>query len=178
MSNGNWTPPEGWTLVIDLLGIEGSREHRKHAPIRVRLFRQAVVNPNTGCWEWIGAKNFYGYGVIGLDKKGPIRRAHRLSYEFLRAPIPDGLKIDHLCRNPACINPDHLEPVTQGENVKRGRAGWHNKQKTHCVNGHEFTPENTLHVRGTQQRQCRNCRDRRIKEFRSRQKASDNRRSA
>jgi hypothetical protein len=159
-------------LVIDLLGIPGRREHGTKEPLRVRLFRQAVVNDLTGCWEWTGAKTPHGYGIIGLDDKGPTRRAHRVSYEMLREPIPQGLNIDHLCKNPSCINPQHLEPVTQGENVKRGRAGWHNKIKTHCVNGHEFTPENTLRVRGTEQRQCRTCRDKRIREFRARQRAN------
>ena len=71
------------------------------------------------CWEWTGS-NDRGYGMFRLD--GRTVRAHRWAWETLVGPIPRGLHLDHLCRNPPCVNPDHLEPVTQPENIRRGHA--------------------------------------------------------
>lgn len=79
-----------------------------------------IVNTQTGCWEWQRGKNERGYGVIRVG--GRTKKAHRCYYEKYVGEIPGGMTIDHLCRNRACVNPDHLEPVTQTENVRRGRA--------------------------------------------------------
>ena len=80
--------------------------------------------PNTGCWLWTGATTPGGYGrlTVGSQIDGTRRqvRAHRRSYERLVGPIPDGLDLDHLCRTPGCVNPEHLEPVTRRENIRRG----------------------------------------------------------
>lgn len=104
----------------------------------------AKVNKTDSCWLWTGAI-VRGYGVFTPVIPGPLLRAHRYSYELLVGPIPDGLQIDHLCRTPLCVNPAHLEPVTPRENTLRGNTFQaKNLAKTHCVNGHEFTPENTL----------------------------------
>lgn len=127
------------------------------------------------CWEWPGSK-VSGYGTINAD--GETQRAHRVVYEAVVGPIPDGLVLDHLCRNRCCVNPAHLEPVSFAENVLRGESPPAiNARKTACDNGHEFTPENTRIYKGY--RICRICaRDttrRRMKALRdrNRQESSD-----
>lgn len=87
--------------------------------------------------------------------------AHRWGYERFIGPVPPELHMDHLCRNPGCVNPAHLEPVTPGENVLRGVSfSALNKRKTHCMHGHEFTEENTLRYsyNGYHKRACRICK--------------------
>lgn len=99
---------------------------------------------------------------------GKQRYAHRLAYEWAVGPIPPGAQIDHLCREPRCINPDHLEAVTQRENIVRGESpSAVNARKTHCLHGHEFTPENTYRRPDDGNRQCRACANER-----NRQRAS------
>lgn len=109
-----------------------------------------------GCWLWQGAINDSGYGLVTLN--GRRTRVHRLVYETLVCKIPKHLVIDHLCRVRNCCNPEHLEPVTPQINTLRGNGPAARKaSQTHCVNGHEFTPETTyIHkTRGT--RNCRIC---------------------
>ena len=99
------------------------------------------------CWEWEGYKYSNGYAALTVDGRQVL--AHRWSYEEFIGPIPDGLTIDHLCRNRGCVNPAHMEPVTGRENTRRAMRGA-------CVNGHRFSPENTYMHRG--KRYCRTCR--------------------
>ena len=122
----------------------------KPVPVTERVWR--YVDATGDCWEWTGGRTS-GYGHIsGGD--GTFRRAHRVVYEFLVGPVPRGMQLDHLCRNRACVNPDHLEPVTPGENTRRSPLS--RARRTHCPQGHEYTPENTS-VSKRNQRSCREC---------------------
>lgn len=119
-----------------------------------RFWAKVDVGHPLGCWEWTGSKT-RRYGAFWLDGQ---KYAHRVAFTLLRGPIPDGLTLDHLCRNPPCVNPDHLEAVTQGENVARGNSPpARHGRKTQCVNGHEFTPENTYTRPDGTGRHCRAC---------------------
>lgn len=112
------------------------------------------------CWEWTAGIDGAGYGQLAVQNgEGKTSaKAHRLVYELLRGPIPEGLELDHLCRNRRCVKPGHLEPVTHAENVSRGRAGAHHAAKTHCPQGHPYDEANT-YVRKDRvnRRQCRAC---------------------
>lgn len=112
--------------------------------------------PSLGrCWSWTAATLPGGYGYCWW--KGSMRRAHRIAYELTIGPIEAGLELDHLCQNPNCINPAHLDPVNHRTNVLRGRSLFAEKaRRTHCIRGHEFTTENTGLRAGT--RFCLACR--------------------
>ena len=111
-----------------------------------------------GCWPWTGSLNPKGYGRFHLPRPMLAVQAHRFAYELAHGPIPEGLTLDHLCRTRRCVNPDHLEPVTNRENVLRGETlPAANLAKTECKRGHLFTPENTYTRPGTTERECRRC---------------------
>lgn len=120
-----------------------------------RLFSR-IDRPNgfAECWLWTGHQDRGGYGEITVMYRK--MRVHRLMYTLTLGPIPEGLELDHLCRNRACCNPLDLEPVTHAVNTSRGERAL----KTHCVAGHPFNELNTVHltVRGRPTRQCVTCR--------------------
>lgn len=132
-----------------------------------RIFPKVIEDPGTNCWEWQGARHArYGHGMFGYNALGrnTTRYVHDWMWEFLVGPVPEGLVLDHLCRNTRCCNPVHLEPVTSEENILRGDGPTAvNARKTHCIHGHEFTPENTRMQRqapssgGTWMRVCKTC---------------------
>lgn len=114
----------------------------------------------SSCWEWRGAFHPNGYGRFCL-RKSVSAPAHRHVYELLVAPVPKPLVMDHLCRNIRCVNPDHLQPVTNRENLLRGVGpSAVNARKTHCSKGHPYTEENTWrspNAASKAGRQCRTC---------------------
>ncbi|GAA3032793.1 hypothetical protein GCM10020000_07280 [Streptomyces olivoverticillatus] len=147
--------------------ITGSNEAPYGDPRLPERFWLKVEVADTGCWLWT-AKVRYGYGQFShrVNGKDQSVRAHRHSYTVLVGPIPVGLHIDHLCRTRHCVNPAHLEPVTQGENNRR--AG---QARTHCMHGHPITKASTYtDPRG--RRQCQPCRAARNRKYRARRAAT------
>lgn len=104
------------------------------------------------CWNWLGGGSAKGYGRFWIN--GETRQAHRVAYELLVGPLPEGSMGDHLCRNRRCVNPDHLDPTGNGENVLRGFGPpAQNARQTHCRFGHELPPKGLYYDRS-----CRTCR--------------------
>lgn len=125
-----------------------------------RIMARVVVT-DAGCWQWTGPTTHNGYARVSVDGRNAM--VHRVTYEHHVGPIPDGLDLDHLCRNRTCCNPDHLEPVTRRENLLRGdTVNARHATATHCKHGHAFTIENTMIVTrpdgSIRQRRCRACR--------------------
>lgn len=135
----------------------GSAEGARRSA-ETRFFARVRKQPS-GCWQWTGHITPTGYGTFTLWLGGKQKnyRAHRWAYEHFIGPIPDGLTLDHLCRNRACVNQQHLEPVTIRENTLRGEGfAAANASKTHCKRGHVFDEANTCIGRNGY-RQCRTC---------------------
>jgi hypothetical protein len=127
----------------------------------------AKVDKADECWLWTARKNYKGYGMFRLGSRVPY--AHRVAYEHYVGPIPEGLQLDHICRVRHCVNPDHLEPVTNAENALRGEGPTaKNVTKTHCPKGHEYTGDN-LYVDPRGGRNCRACRREKAKAWRAKQ---------
>lgn len=122
-----------------------------------RFWAKVMPEPNSGCYLWLGTWDRYAYGSFYYN--GRAGKAHRFSYEIHKGQIPNGLVIDHLCRNPYCVNPDHMEAVTYRTNIMRGinHVAFY-KQRTHCAHGHEWTPENTGYYSSDKTRFCRSCK--------------------
>lgn len=134
----------------------------KKTPILDRLADKFTVGD--GCWEWTAAKDADSYGTFGVNNRG--RLSHRIIYELLVGPIGEGLTLDHLCRVRHCVRPDHLEPVTNRENILRGESNAAvNARKTECPYGHRYD-EGHVYVRPNGGRECRTCSRIRLQEWR------------
>lgn len=135
-----------------------------------KVLARSVRTPS-GCREWKGATSS-GYGQVVVD--GQRRYAHRVTYEAVRGPIPQGLVLDHVvCDNPLCNDEWHVEPSTSRDNTLRGTSPWAaNARKTRCVNGHDLTdPKNVKRVRrptGRFERHCRACKRDWVRQYRKR----------
>lgn len=126
-------------------------------PDQERRFFSRVRLTGSGCWEWTGALNQHGYGVVRRPGERTNILTHRLTIAEYGSGLPEGCEVHHKCRNRCCCNPAHLEAVTRRTHPDN-RAGI-NAAKTHCIHGHKFTPENTYNYRG--HRHCRACRSER-----------------
>lgn len=149
-------------------------------PTIADILLKVIYDRKTGCWNWAAGKNGKGYGYMTVS--GKQRPAHRLAFEAAYTKIPKDLVIDHKCRNRGCVNPEHLRIVTPKQNALENNSGKsaENIVKTHCVNGHEFTPANTIvkwrdarhrHMR----RVCRTCQRESWKLYMRRKRGLDSR---
>lgn len=139
--------------------------HRDRGPEHERWLAKVRLTP-FGCWEWTAGQSHTGYGQHGKHL------AHIYVWELLVGPVPPGLELDHLCRNTLCVSPEHLEPVTHAENVRRGRSGRWQLAKTHCGQGHKFSPENT-YVPPRGGRSCRECTRQKVRDYMRRRRAQE-----
>lgn len=127
------------------------------------------VDTSGDCWEWTASRSPLGYGQYAIQRKP--RGAHRVAWEMLVGEIPDGFELDHLCRNRACVNPDHMQVVSHRENTLRGHGpSATNARKTKCCNGHDFDETNT-YITPKGARQCRACVREAGRRYRLKQKA-------
>jgi len=142
---------------------------------RWRMFTDKFDYQRDGCWEWKAHRNGRGYGTFWTGSSKML--AHRVSWEWsVGKRIPEGLVIDHLCRNKACVNPNHLEPVTDYENrVVRGNLRNGREEMTHCLRGHPFDEGNTYRYErdGKPRRGCRACQEERTARHRLTAQAGD-----
>ena len=131
---------------------------KRGTPTKERILARIRIDPSNQCWNWIGALDDKGYGLLSVN--GKTQRAYRTLYQEMVGIVPKGLTLDHLCRNRLCVNPVHLEVVTYQTNILRGNGlAAQEAKRTHCPRGHEYTEENT-HYGKTRQgigRWCRQC---------------------
>jgi len=149
-----------------------------HRDWLVRFLENISVNDQTGCWDWIGSCQPSGYGQLNLQREDGAARpelAHRISYRVFRGPIPTNINrptIDHLCRNRKCVNPEHLETVSNRENILRGTApSAMYARRTHCNYGHEYTENNLARRSNRRVRECKICKSNSQKKYKRNKKA-------
>jgi hypothetical protein len=138
----------------------------RHAPAPVRFWRYVEPSAITGCWYWTGATVPDGYGHF-RSADGTLILAHRFSYQYFTGAISKGLQLDHLCRVRNCVQPAHLEPVTNAENLRRSPLNQTSLflARTHCSHGHEYTEANSGWWAG--RRCCRLCEKLRRRRWRA-----------
>lgn len=159
-----WCEPHYRKYIAD--GGERVQKERPRISAEARFFAKIRLAPNPkrddlgDCWIWTAFKSPDGYGRFGSGGSGNSVPSYRWAYEHWVGPVPEGKVLDHFaCDNPACANPHHVRPVNFLENVLRSDVSLPalNLAKTHCINGHEFTPENTYQNNGPGTRSCRTC---------------------
>jgi hypothetical protein len=149
----------------------GDPEHpHRYDRAPAERFWEKVRKVDDGCWTWVGAISSWGYGNFWDGTR--YVKAHRFAYELIRGPIradADDSTVDHLCRNRACVNPDHLEVVSNKENILRGTSfAAVRSATTHCPQGHEYVPENIYTPPGRSGRECLTCKRRRTARWNAR----------
>src|SRR5438132_7769766 len=134
-----------------------ARTGSRPVPLAERFWDKVDRRGPDECWLWLASDNGAGYGQIARGSGTGMALAHRVSYEFLVGPIPEGMTLDHLCRTPRCVNPAHLDPVPLRENILRGVSpAAQAARKTHCKHGHPFDSKNT-YIDPDGIRRCREC---------------------
>ena len=142
---------------------------RKSIPVSERFAAMVSPEPNSGCWLWLGCVDPNGYARM-YDGVSGGRPVHQVAYEIHKGPIPENLHIDHRCRVRCCVNPNHLEAVTQLENTRRGHGlAVVNAAKTHCPAGHLYSDGNTYHY-ALGGRTCRVCHAIYVKRYHDRKR--------
>ena len=136
------------------------RSGRAKRSLESRFWSKVSVGGLSQCWQWNGSKNQKGYGKVATDETGTLDYAHRVSVRLSGREIPQGMEIDHQCRNTSCVNPNHLRVVTHLVNVRCSRVGQHFRNKVACPKGHPYDASNTM-LRTTPSggigRACRAC---------------------
>lgn len=143
-------------VVVPSNGVSQSLIPGDSDSLRLRFFEKvSKIDNATGCWSWKGAIDAHGYGSFVVE--GLTQKAHRVSYEMAKGEIAEGLVIDHICKNNACVNPEHLRAISRIENVMIGDGPTAiNARKTHCNKGHELKGKNLKVYKG--KRYCQKCK--------------------
>src|ERR1039458_2266809 len=139
----------------------GQYDNRERMSLIERLMGRFMAVTETGCWIWLGALDWYGYGKVSFKSRNLL--AHRAMYEQTMGRVPPGMELDHTCRVRCCVNPRHMEPVTHAENIRRGNGGSNQWLKLCCPKGHPYSGTTKL-PGGKVARICRVCISQRAKQ--------------